>query len=68
MSSAFFFFGMITRNKAELARQRQQAALERAVKNRTPLGTTPARSPNPPGPGDKPAKRPNPVHTPKPRP
>jgi hypothetical protein len=61
MSSAFFFFGMITRNKAELARQRQQAALERAVRNRTPLGSTPApaRSPKPP-------KAPNPVHKPKP--
>lgn len=32
----------------------EQAALEKAVKNRVPLGSTPARAPQP--------KRPNPVH------
>jgi hypothetical protein len=33
----------------------EQAALERAVKNRVPLGSTPARAPQPP-------KKANPVH------
>jgi hypothetical protein len=36
---------------------KDQAALEKAVRNRVPLGSTPARSPRP-----KPPKKANPVH------